>query len=55
MKLGRHAEAICHFDKALGSGPPDSAILFHKAAPLAEMDRHEEAVAYYDKALELDL
>jgi tetratricopeptide (TPR) repeat protein len=50
MSYARYAEALALFDRILGAGPDDSALL-GRARALSYLRRHEDAIAAIDESL----
>ena len=53
-KLGRYAEAMEYYDKALEIDPKHALAWHNKGDALYALGRYEEAVDCYDRALEID-
>ena len=53
FRLGRHAEAMVDWDKALARDPRLVAALIGRGNVLHALGRSEEALAEYDKAIEV--
>lgn len=54
MQLGRHAEALESFDRAIDADPQFGAAHANRAILLDRIGRHEDALKGYDRALALD-
>ena len=52
--LGRHADALKSYDRALALQPDYVSALYNRARSLDELQRHDEALACYDKVLALE-
>jgi tetratricopeptide (TPR) repeat protein len=52
-QLGRHAEALKAFGKAIKLNPGDSNAWFRKGFSLSGLGRHADAIEAYDTAIEL--
>ena len=50
-KLGRHEQAIAHYEQALASNPNYTHAHINLGSALAALGRNDEAVAQYEKAL----
>src|SRR6516162_2243225 len=50
-ELGRHAEAIATYDRALQINLDNSEALYNRGNSLLHLRRNEEAVASYDRAV----
>ena len=54
INLGRYAEALPYFDKALKIDPNFKDAWNDKGLCLINLERYEEAIVCYDKALKID-
>ncbi len=52
--LGRPAEALASFDKAIAINPDDAYAWNFRGVALHELGRYTEAVASYDKAIAIN-
>lgn len=52
--MGRHAEALALFDRAIASGQEDRDTWYNRGVALGKLGRHLDALLSYDKAVALD-
>lgn len=52
--LGRHAEALAAFDRALAITPDDPVLLYQSANMLQNLDRQADSIVRLDRAIALD-
>ena len=51
--MGRHEDAVIHYNKVIGLKPAFAEVYSNLGASLNELDRNEEAVKAFNKAIEL--